>query len=148
MKIEATKNRLTRVVAGASLLCALAAARFVASASESSVFLFGREVVWGCVFKEFFGVECPGCGLTRSFALALDGDLQRAFALNPGGPLLLLGLLALCAALLLSALARRPDANAQRVALLPRGVLKGATLAYVFIVALFMLMNWARVVVV
>ncbi len=28
---------------------------------------------------------CPGCGLTRSSALVLDGDFYRAFSVNAGG---------------------------------------------------------------
>lgn len=41
-----------------------------------------------CYFHRLFGIDCPGCGLTRSFLLISSGDLQGAFLLNPIGILL------------------------------------------------------------
>jgi hypothetical protein len=36
------------------------------------------------------GVECPGCGLTRSFSAAAHGDVIQAFHFNGMGPALFL----------------------------------------------------------
>ena len=142
MKLDTT--RIWHGVAGASLLAALAVVRVAASAGESAVFLAGRRLEWMCVFKELFGVPCPGCGLTRSLVHALGGDFRRAFDLNPGGPLLLLGLVALSAALLVSAFSQRAAAAPSSV-IFPRTIKLGAT-AYGGLLVFVLLVNWARVV--
>ncbi|MCC9607026.1 DUF2752 domain-containing protein [Blastopirellula sp. JC732] len=41
-----------------------------------------------CGMKLFWGVDCPGCGLTRSFILLAHGDLAGSLAYNPSGILL------------------------------------------------------------
>jgi hypothetical protein len=41
-----------------------------------------------CVSVLLFHRECPGCGLTRSFAAIGRGALAEADALNPLGPIL------------------------------------------------------------
>jgi len=40
-----------------------------------------------CVFKSVLGVDCPGCGITRSVMSLFSGDFSRAFRLHPAGPL-------------------------------------------------------------
>lgn len=40
-----------------------------------------------CSFKRTTGLDCPGCGLTRSVTASLHGQLTRAFGWNPVGPL-------------------------------------------------------------
>ena len=51
----------------------------------------GRELHWGCWFKETFGIPCPTCGVTRSVILTLHGRVGQAIALNIGGPALVAG---------------------------------------------------------
>ena len=46
-----------------------------------------------CASRSLFDVECPGCGLTRSFIAIASGDFSNAFQLNRTGWLLALGLL-------------------------------------------------------
>jgi Protein of unknown function (DUF2752) len=41
-----------------------------------------------CWSHAVFGIQCPGCGLTRSFTAMARGEVRAAFALNPCGPLL------------------------------------------------------------
>lgn len=41
-----------------------------------------------CLFKNLFGIRCPGCGLTRSFKAILNLDLMQAFHYNFLGPIL------------------------------------------------------------
>lgn len=41
--------------------------------------LFGTS----CPLKAFFGVPCPGCGMTRALFRALRGDFAAAFELHP-----------------------------------------------------------------
>ncbi|MDE0939967.1 MAG: DUF2752 domain-containing protein, partial [Pirellulales bacterium] len=43
---------------------------------------------WGrlpgiCAWRNFFGIECPGCGLTRCFIAIAHGDWSRAWQFNP-----------------------------------------------------------------
>ena len=67
--------------------------RVIASASMDKVYLAGRELHWDCAFREHFGIPCPNCGMTRSLLLTLHGNLGAALQLNPGGPLLVAGML-------------------------------------------------------
>ncbi len=41
-----------------------------------------------CMLHTRFGVDCPGCGLTRSFIHLAHGNLHTAWTLNPVGLLL------------------------------------------------------------
>ena len=36
-----------------------------------------------CLFKNFTGHECWGCGMTRAFNALLNLDFKRAYAFNP-----------------------------------------------------------------
>jgi hypothetical protein len=36
-----------------------------------------------CPSKQFFHVDCPGCGLQRSLVSLLEGDLLKSFQLYP-----------------------------------------------------------------
>lgn len=36
-----------------------------------------------CFYKKFLGIECPGCGMQRSFIALLKGDLVLSFQLFP-----------------------------------------------------------------
>ncbi|MEO8496539.1 MAG: DUF2752 domain-containing protein [Planctomycetota bacterium] len=38
-----------------------------------------------CTFKQYFGADCPGCGLTRCFVSMGHGQLERAWHFNPVG---------------------------------------------------------------
>jgi hypothetical protein len=36
-----------------------------------------------CLWKNIFGVDCPGCGMTRAACALTHGEFRLAFALNP-----------------------------------------------------------------
>jgi len=36
-----------------------------------------------CMHKKFFGMDCLGCGIQRSFMMLLNGDLEGAFKMYP-----------------------------------------------------------------
>jgi len=36
-----------------------------------------------CLSKKYFGMECPGCGMQRSFIELLKGNFQESFLLYP-----------------------------------------------------------------
>ncbi len=37
-----------------------------------------------CLSKQVLGLECPGCGLQRSVALLLNGQVAESFLMYPG----------------------------------------------------------------
>lgn len=148
MKASAIKKEgVAAGVAGASLLAMLFAMRALGSATATSVILAGRELHWGCSFRQAFGIPCPACGMTRSVLLTLDGSLNDALALNPGGPLLVLGGLLLGAALLVFMFyqlsGRGAGASTER---LQRKFIL-STSAYGGLTAVVLLAHWVRVIV-
>jgi hypothetical protein len=65
-----------------------------------------------CLMHRLTGLSCPGCGLTRSITCMTHGDLSRAFAYHPFGPVLWVLLVALTAYSLVPARFRRAIAAA------------------------------------
>jgi hypothetical protein len=61
-----------------------------------------------CLTRSLLGIDCPGCGLTRSFVSMAHGDLVGAYKCHRVGPLLFL-FLALQIPLRAYALLRRID---------------------------------------
>lgn len=39
--------------------------------------------IYRCPFKLVFGINCPGCGMTRAFFAALQLDFKTAFQYHP-----------------------------------------------------------------
>ena len=81
-----TVDRVVLALATIGVLAAFVAARVPLSKSP--------PLCWSVVL---LGRECPGCGLTRSFAAIGRGDVHAANALNPLGPMLFLYALAVIA---------------------------------------------------
>lgn len=115
--LAASRKRLVSGVCGTLALASLAVVRVVASATESAVFLAGRQLHWDCPVRMLLGVPCPTCGMMRSVVMTLGGDLWGALALNPGGPLLVCGIILCGVLLLLHAL--RPAARGDASSLVP-----------------------------
>jgi len=42
-----------------------------------------EQHLFTCYFKSQFGLECPGCGLQRSFIALLKGDLVQSWHYHP-----------------------------------------------------------------
>ncbi|MBV9923541.1 MAG: DUF2752 domain-containing protein [Acidobacteria bacterium] len=123
-------------LSGAALLAALASARGLASASPSAVSVAGRELPVLCPSRLLFGVNCPGCGMTRSVLLTLGGDLRGALSVNPAGPFLVAALILLALQLLFAARSDEEGASVKR-RLLPWATAYGAVVVSV------MLIQWA-----
>ena len=75
--------------------CAISAVCGVALAA----LLILPESSWGalpvlCPFRNLFGIECFGCGMTRALSAALHGHIARAMQQNAGVALVLPALLA------------------------------------------------------
>ena len=56
--------------------------------STDGVSFLGRDLPPLCTFKRLTGWDCPGCGLTRSFAFMGEMDLRGAFGMHWLGPAL------------------------------------------------------------
>ena len=54
--------------------------------TEGMLSLFGVEVPVLCTIRRSFGVDCPGCGLTRSFVYLAHGDAAGGLRMNWLGP--------------------------------------------------------------
>jgi hypothetical protein len=72
---------------------ALVAAQLGASAwltpVGDQVVLPGGDSLGGmCWFRAVFHVDCPFCGMTRSFVALAHGDVAGGFRFHPAGPLL------------------------------------------------------------
>jgi hypothetical protein len=99
MRLTLNRSGVVTGLGGAALVASLAVVRSLASATENTVFWMGSELHWECSFRQQFGIPCPACGMTRSVLLTLHGFWRSALEVNPGGPLLVLGVLLLGATL-------------------------------------------------
>jgi hypothetical protein len=55
---------------------------------ETSLKLLKMPLPGMCLSRRIFGVNCPGCGLTRSFVSLTHGDWRLAFHFHRLGPVL------------------------------------------------------------
>lgn len=131
-----SRESLQTGLTGAALLASLALARGLAAASPAAVRVAGHELPVICPSRLLFGVNCPGCGMTRSVLLTLGGDLRGALDVNPAGPFLVVVLILLAVQLLFAARAPAEGASVRR-RLLPWAYLYGGVVASV------MLIQWA-----
>lgn len=129
---ESLKTGLT----GAALLASLALARGLAQATPASVSVAGHALPVICPSRLLFGVNCPGCGMTRSVLLTLGGDLRGALGVNPAGPFFVAALILLAVQLLFAARAPVGGTPVKR-RLLPWASIYGVVVASV------MLIQWA-----
>ncbi len=131
-----SRERLKTGLGGVALLASLALARGLATASPSSVHVAGHELPVVCPSRLLFGVNCPGCGMTRSVLLTLGGDLRGALDVNPAGPFLVVALILLSVQLILASRSTEGDTPVKRR-------LKPWAYLYGVVVASVMLIQWA-----
>lgn len=68
-------------------VCSLVVVASIAlTPSTAAVALFGWELPPLCIYSALLGVECFGCGITRSFTYMGHGQLTEALALHKLGP--------------------------------------------------------------
>jgi hypothetical protein len=68
-----------------------------------------------CWLHAAFGIDCPMCGMTRSFVALAHGDVGAAFRFHPAGPLLFVAMVALVVAVAVVAVRRtRPLVERKR----------------------------------
>jgi hypothetical protein len=70
------------------LSAAIVLASLLLSADEAAVQVFGWTVPPLCLWKNLLGLDCPGCGLTRSFVMMGHGAFAAAFERHALGPFL------------------------------------------------------------
>ena len=68
----------------------MVAASIFLTPSTEAVSLLGWEVPPLCIFSSLLGIECFGCGLTRSFTYVGNGQFEQALRMHKLGPLLYL----------------------------------------------------------
>lgn len=85
-----------------------------------------------CGFKLLTGIDCPGCGMTRSFFALARGDLAESITMHPLGVILALWFLYLIGRGALAKAGLRP-----RAILTPRG---RGTVLFSFLAAI--LIQW------
>jgi hypothetical protein len=78
------RYHLTILIASLAVL----AASLLLTADPQAVYFYGSALPESCLFKRATGIECFGCGLTRSFVYMGHLDPAGAFALHKLGPLL------------------------------------------------------------
>jgi hypothetical protein len=52
---------------------------------QESVTIAGAPLPEICLSRRLFGLDCPGCGLTRSVVSLAHGQVARAWRFNPAG---------------------------------------------------------------
>lgn len=131
-------------VVGALMASQLALVGVLGSATTESVTFAGREMHWGCSFREWFGIPCPNCGMTRSVLLSLHGQITDAVSLNPAGPLLVLGILLFSASMffLMAYERRHAGSSLARV----RSAITRGSLAYAALMLAVWMGHWVRVI--
>jgi hypothetical protein len=67
-----------------------------------------------CWFRGVFDLDCPFCGMTRSFVAFAHGDLASAFRFHAAGPVLFVAMAVALVALVWAMARRRPSVAARR----------------------------------
>lgn len=109
-----SRERLLSGLTGGALLVSMALARALAEATPAAVHVAGHALPVICPSRLLFGVNCPGCGMTRSVLMTLGGDLRGALNVNPAGPFLVVALILLAAQLLFAARVREESPSVTR----------------------------------
>ncbi|HID24630.1 MAG TPA: DUF2752 domain-containing protein [Planctomycetaceae bacterium] len=93
-RLERKRRHHQRMLAAAMAVAVLSCVLRVRS-DERVEFRFvpGHPLPEVCGVRRFFGVECPGCGLTRSFIYLAQGNWRASLAEHRVGWLLALALL-------------------------------------------------------
>ncbi len=84
--VQLRRDLIFHVVLLAVAIAVLAMSFVMRSVGEELVYLPGSYIPLppSCASRQLFGIDCPGCGLTRSFIAISSGQWQRAWHFNPG----------------------------------------------------------------
>lgn len=101
-----SRGRLLDAAFAALAAAQLAGAAVLVPRGDGLALPDGRPLGAACLSHTLLGVDCPLCGMTRSFVAIAHGQLDRALAFHPGGPILFLATVATLIAVVITA-ARR-----------------------------------------
>lgn len=122
--------RVRDILGGIGLVILAAGLLLDPHTSRGHVLLFGMTVPATCTFRALTGSPCPSCGMTRSVCFTTRGELGRAVAMHPIGPLftvaVVLQVLYFLLSLALPAVAR--TSPSEKLMLLAYGILFTAML--------------------
>jgi uncharacterized protein DUF2752 len=76
-------HRVLLLLSGGVLI--VAALLSVRGQSQVVVPLIGLALPELCMMRRTWGIDCPGCGLTRCFIALGHGDVASAWSFNPAG---------------------------------------------------------------
>ncbi len=101
--------------AGAALAAAqLGLAAVLVPRGDTVVWPDGQPLGGACLSQALLHVDCPMCGMTRSFVALAHGDLSAAVGFHPAGPLLFVAMVSLVVAVTASWLRRTPPVLSRR----------------------------------
>jgi Protein of unknown function (DUF2752) len=110
-----SRSRLLDVGFGALALGQLVAAAWLTPLGNAVSRPDGTPVPGMCWLHAATGVDCPMCGMTRSFVALAHGDPLQALRFHPAGPLLFVAMIALVIAVSVIAVRRaQPLVDRQR----------------------------------
>ncbi len=75
-------------VAAIIVLSAIIVISIIAYIEEEQVYVADNIVIGKCIIKEMTGIDCPSCGLTRSFVSISNGQWIRSLKYNFAGLLI------------------------------------------------------------
>lgn len=105
-------------LAGIAAAQLAAAAWLVPTASGGVATSDGTPLGALCWLHAAFGIDCPMCGMTRSFVALAHGDVGAALRFHPAGPLLFVAMVVLVVAVAITAARRtRPLVERRRFVL-------------------------------
>src|SRR4051812_13457917 len=84
----------------------LGAAAWLVPVGDSVSLPDGAPLGGLCLFRAMFHVDCPFCGMTRSFVALAHGHLRTALQFHPAGPLLFAAMIVLVAAVAIVSIRR------------------------------------------
>jgi hypothetical protein len=88
------RGRTLDLALGGLAAAQLGFAAWLRPAGDSVSLADGRPLGGMCLVHNLFGVDCPFCGMTRSFVALAHGEVGKAFEFHPAGPLLFLAMIA------------------------------------------------------
>lgn len=100
------RGRMMDVGLGGLAAAQLGAAAWLKPAGNSVTLADGRPLGGMCLSHELLGVDCPFCGMTRSFVALAHGDLGASLSWHPAGPLMFAAMIVVVAAVLVVAVRR------------------------------------------
>lgn len=101
-----SKSRFLDLGLGGLALAQLAGAAWLTPSQHGVALGDGTPLGGLCWLHAAFGIDCPMCGMTRSFVALAHGQLGAAFSFHPAGPLLFAAMVALVVAVIVVAVRR------------------------------------------